>query len=110
MNFLSTADAERVMERFIGFQQWKVVSFKVCDVTWGDEQVQGLQAHTERYRNSHVMHESVPDVYKPAIFLGGVRVPFPPPTKRLRPPAGLAAKLHQSSRVAITEEHQQDNC
>ena len=31
------------------------------------------EAHVERYKNSPVMHKSVPDEYKPAIFKDGVR-------------------------------------
>ena len=33
---------------------------------------QGLDAHIERYRNSPVMHEDVPDEYKP---MSGPRIP-----------------------------------
>eukprot|EP00439_Symbiodinium_sp_Y106_P038344 s1688_g4.t1 len=40
------------------------------------------QAHVERYRNSPVMHRSVPDEYKPVIFKNGVRKKFPRPTKK----------------------------
>ena len=32
------------------------------------------------------MHKDVPDEFKPIIFRAGIRVPFPPPTKRVRPP------------------------
>ena len=31
------------------------------------------EAHVERYKNSPVMHKSVPDEYKPVIFADGVR-------------------------------------
>jgi len=49
---------------------------------------QGLPAHIDRYRNSPVMHESVEDEYKPAVFSPGTgdRAVFPPPTKKLRVP------------------------
>jgi len=70
---------------FSGFSRWKLPSRKVCFVSWCGP-VQGLDAYIERYRNSPVMHASVPDEYKPTIFLGGVRVPFPPPTKMPRAP------------------------
>lgn len=39
----------------------------------------------ERYRNSPVMHESVPDEYKPVILQNGLRVNFPEPSKAPRP-------------------------
>jgi len=45
-----------------------------------------LEAHIERYRNSPVMHASMPQEYKPLIFVDGKEVPFPPPTKTIRPP------------------------
>jgi len=96
VNFVSTADAQCFKERFTGFDCWTVVSNKVCEVCWGDEQVQGLAAHIERYRNSNVMHDDVPDVFKPAIFANGVRAKFPPPTKRIRPPAGMRPTVSPS--------------
>ena len=45
-----------------------------------------VQAHVERYRNSPVMHRSVPDEYKPVIFKNGVRKNFPRPTKKVKAP------------------------
>merc|ERR1712032_617872 len=85
VNFVSHEDAKKAKSSFQGFARWRVPSRKTCDVVWSGP-VQGLQAHTERYRNSPVMHDSVPDEYKPVVFVNGIRVPFPPPTKRIRPP------------------------
>lgn len=85
VNCVTGADAENMKEHFQGFIQWKVSSQKVCDVCWGDP-LQGLLAHIDRYRNSPVMHEEVPDEYKPVLLMGGVRSPFPAATKRIRPP------------------------
>lgn len=85
VNCASPADAEKMKECFQGFKQWCVPSHKVCEVCWG-EPLQGLEAHIERYRNSPVMHQSVPDEYKPVIFLDGICSPFPAPTKRIRCP------------------------
>jgi len=85
LNMLSNADAVRLQAHFTGFNRWKVGSQKICEVCWG-EPLQGLLAHTERYRNSPIMHEDVPDKYKPALFCAGKRVPFPPPTKRVHAP------------------------
>jgi len=70
---------------FDGYSRWKLPSRKVCRVSWGGPH-QGLDAHVARYRNSPVMHDSVPDEYKPVIFLDGVRVPFPLPSKPPRAP------------------------
>lgn len=40
----------------------------------------------ERYQNSPVMHPDVPDEWKPALFVQGVRVDFPAPTKKVKAP------------------------
>lgn len=85
VNFCHHEEAKKAKGLFQGFSKWRVPSKKVCDVVWSGV-VQGLQAHTERYRNSPVMHDSVPDEYKPAVFEDGIRVAFPAPTKRIRPP------------------------
>lgn len=79
-------DAVRLRERFEGFSRWAIQSEKICSVGWSAPAQQGLHAHVDRYRNSPVMHFSVSDEWKPAVFANGQRVPFPPPTRRLRAP------------------------
>merc|ERR1711998_605439 len=84
--FLTSPDgAARFLEHFHGFSGWdcKCAAEKVCTVSWCAEQ-QGLDVHIERYRNSPVMHESVPDSYKPVLFSEGQRIAFPSPSKRIR--------------------------
>jgi hypothetical protein len=85
VNFTKIEFAEHAKQYFQGFDRWAVTSHKVCDVTWG-EPLQGLDAHLDRYRNSPVMHEDVPEQYKPVYLQNGARQPFPLPTKRIRPP------------------------
>lgn len=85
VNFVSIHEAERFKLHFHGFREWETPSEKVCDVLWSAAR-QGLQANIERFRNSPVMHESVSDNFKPALFVDGIRVPFPPPTKKPRAP------------------------
>lgn len=85
VNFVSHQDAQSFKDCFDGFQQWCCKSPKVCEVSWTDPH-QGLREHVERYRNSPVMHEDVSDIYKPRVYAGGKRMPFPGPTKRIRPP------------------------
>jgi len=68
-----------------GFSDWVVRSGKVCWVSWC-EPSQGLETHIERYRNSPVMHDSVPDEHKPLLLENGCRIPFPKPTKSIRAP------------------------
>jgi len=86
VNFVSNATAKCAHELFQDFADWDVPSDKVCDVSWSNMH-QGLEAHLDRYRNSPVMHQSVTDEYKPALFSPtGKRATFPPPTKKLRMP------------------------
>jgi hypothetical protein len=85
VNMVSHQDALAAWRHFQGFENWQVSSQKVCEVCWGDP-LQGFAAHIERYRNSPVMHEGVPDGCKPAVFSEGRRIPFPLPTKRIRAP------------------------
>jgi len=83
VNFVSGGDALRCWEIFSGYSDWN--GDKACEVTWG-EPCQGLQAHIERYRNSPVLHKSIPEEWKPLIFKDGARVPFPLPTKSISAP------------------------
>jgi len=85
VNMETPEDAQAAWKHFSGFQQWTLQSMKVCEVAWG-EPLQGLEAHIERYRNSPVMHEEVPEEFKPVLFENGKRMTFPDPTKRIRPP------------------------
>lgn len=57
----------------------------MCHVAWNDKQ-QGLPALVERYRNSPVMHASVPEECKPVIISDGRRAPFPAPTQKVKAP------------------------
>merc|ERR1711988_700022 len=48
---------------------------------------QGLDANVERYRNSPLMHHSVPEECKPAVYdYTGVEAVFPEPTKSIPKP------------------------
>ena len=70
-----------------------------CVVSWG-EPMQGFTDNVERYRNSPVMHEHVAEEFKPVIFKEGVRIEFPPPTKKLHAPR----LKHCSARAAATTQ------
>jgi hypothetical protein len=85
VNFIFTDAALKCFEVFEGFRAWTVPSDKVCTVTWGSP-YQGLEAHIERYRNSPVMHHSIPEEWKPVLFVDGRRGVFPPPTKPIKTP------------------------
>jgi hypothetical protein len=86
--FVDLADqavVQRFWKTFDGFSKWTLPSKKVCFVSWCEPH-QGWMEHVERYRNSPVMHSSVPDEYKPVLFMNGQRVPFPRPSKAIRAP------------------------
>mmetsp|Transcript_98058 Transcript_98058/g.245658 ORF Transcript_98058/g.245658 Transcript_98058/m.245658 type:complete len:448 (+) Transcript_98058:83-1426(+) len=85
IDLVSPADAHTFIEHFTGFSRWCVGSEKVCVVSWSSPH-QGLEQHVERYRSSPVMHPNIPEDWKPLIFMNGVRVPFPPPTKHIKAP------------------------
>jgi hypothetical protein len=91
VNFVSSRDAQEFMLYFDGFSNWHFSSAKVCNVFWSDPN-QGLDEHVERYRNSPVMHENVPDDFKPRLYAGSVRVAFPAPTKHIKLPRLRPAK------------------
>lgn len=88
VNMVAHEDAKALREHFQGYSAWPQPlqpGQQMCEVAWA-EPLQGYAAHVRRYRNSPVMHDSVPDEYKPMIFDGGVRQAFPAPTRRIRAP------------------------
>lgn len=85
VNLVSASAVQQFWKTFNGFSNWVLPSQKVCEVTWSTP-YQGLAAHLERYRNSPLMHDAVPDEYKPVLLVDGVRTEFPPPTKKVRAP------------------------
>jgi hypothetical protein len=84
VNFTTPEAAMECFEKMHGYS-WDARGEKVCEASWCDDH-QGLESHVERHRNSTIMHESVDDEYKPALFSNGLRIPFPLPSKRLRKP------------------------
>jgi len=85
VNLVNWKVAERARQHFQAFCDWGVESDQVCETLWSDAQ-QGLAANIERYRSSPVMHESVPEVYRPIILSRGIKIQFPPPTKKIQAP------------------------
>merc|ERR1711972_1259269 len=85
LNLATPGDAKDFSNHLDCFSEWTLPSSKVCSVGWSRHH-QGLESHIARYRNSPLMHGSVPDAYRPMLFSEGVRVPFPPPTKKVKPP------------------------
>lgn len=89
INLTSACTADHFVQHFTGFSKWMLSSSKVCCVSWSSPH-QGLAQHVERYRNSPVMHNTIPDAWKPLLFAfpsgTATRIAFPPPTKQIRPP------------------------
>jgi len=85
VNLVSPEDAQHLHQRMDGFSKWLFPSSKACSVSWSNPH-QGLESHIARYRNSPLMHEVVPDEYRPVLFKDGQRIPFPPPTKKIKFP------------------------
>merc|ERR1711972_818639 len=85
LNLASAADAQAFRRHMTGFTSWGPRGMLACSVGWSLPH-QGLEAHVARYRNSPLMHKGVPDEYRPVLFRDGHRVPFPPPTKKIKFP------------------------
>jgi hypothetical protein len=81
VNLVTEQDTQRFILDLNGFDEWPFQSAKVCSVELA--RTQGLMANVERYRNSPVMNEEVPDIFRPVLFDGNMRVPFPEPTRDL---------------------------
>merc|ERR1712080_58537 len=90
-------DARRAWTGLQGFGDWKVPSQKVLSVSWSTP-LQGLAANIERYRNSPVMHQDVPDHFKPLLFKCGQPVRFPRP----RSGFGLQHRSEDKSSIALS--------
>jgi len=85
INLISEDEAIRFKNHFSGFTEWSLASHKVAEVGWS-EPLQGYQPHVDRYKNSPVMHDDVPESHRPLLFSNGELIKFPPPTKQIRPP------------------------
>jgi len=82
----SVEDGDALLRRLEGSSEWvDPDSEGVLRTSWSEPQ-RTVAEHVERYRNSPVMHESLPDEHKPVLFRDGKSVAFPPPTKPIRPP------------------------
>jgi hypothetical protein len=91
INFIDPAVAQDALLHFEGFSGLST-NAELCQAGWSN--VQGLPAHVKRYRDSPMMHESIPDRFKPAMFKDGVQVAFPEPTKQLKAPRIRHQKVH----------------
>jgi len=81
VNLTSPEQAQRIFAE-LGGAGWGEHGQGHAVVGWS--LTQGLELHVERYRNSPVMHEGMPDECKPIVLEGGVRASFPLPTKKVQ--------------------------
>lgn len=85
VNFSDPADALAAFEKFRGAK----VDGQELITEWSNSQ-QGYDVLVNRYRDSPVMHSSVPEKHKPIILANGCPLPFPPSTELLQPPRKFA--------------------
>jgi len=98
VNFTNAEQAQRFTLAFEGFCNWPKQSLKVCSITLSV--TQGLIANIERLRNNPVMSEKVPERFKPMLFDGNKRIPFPKPTTLLTKFSADAAGADQGAHGA----------
>jgi len=96
INMVTASDAECFIQHFQGFCKWPVACDKRAVVHMSEE-LQGLSEMTERYRNSPLMHPSVADSLRPAMYSNGSRVWFPKPTVSLKPPRARKANRKRTA-------------
>merc|ERR1712019_97857 len=85
VNFVSAEAAQECLSKLDGFTDWATPCENSLTVLWSVKD-QGLATIIDRHRNSKVMHESVREEFKPALYRDGVKTAFPPPTKHIKPP------------------------
>lgn len=99
LNFVTSGAAELCHNRLHGEPagiSTDAIGRAGLEVVWAVSQ-QGLKANIKRYRNNPVMHVTVPDEYKPALFCKGVRIPFPAPKRHIQPPQAHIERAHTSA-------------
>jgi len=75
INFISNESAEEASFHFAGTG---------ATIEWSDSH-QGFDDLIQRYRNSPIMHPTMPETSKPLIFSDGSVEPFPSPTEEIQP-------------------------
>ena len=88
INFVNPEHIVRFSEDFQGHRWKNFNSGKVCDITYA--RIQGQAAMVTRFQNSSLLEKD--DAYKPLLFRGGERVPFPEAKKERAPTYGNGAR------------------
>merc|ERR1712039_582690 len=63
--------------KFEGYNKWTTGSKKEIEVVWGDLRQQGLEYLIDHYKNSELMHEETPELFRPVLLEDGKPKPFP---------------------------------
>lgn len=92
VNFLTAEAAEQAMHTVQNLEEAPTVG-------WSD--VQGLTLHIARYRDSPIMHKSVPEEIQPVLFKDGFRIPFPLPQGQVRRPC-LSRRKPRADKAHVT--------
>lgn len=85
INLVSGDKAAELVEKFHGQRATNSDESKAMEACWSDPH-QGLAANINRYRNSPVMHDEVPEEHRPMLLKDGEPMDFPAPTKRIHAP------------------------
>ncbi|CAK0864728.1 unnamed protein product [Prorocentrum cordatum] len=85
INLVTPEVAQEFWAHFDGFSKWPEATDGPVAVSWSAKH-QGLEQNVERYRNCPVMFDKLADACRPVLLRNGVRMDFPPPTKKLRQP------------------------
>merc|ERR1712070_1281840 len=72
VNMVSHDAARAVVQRLWGLKSSGAENSRALNFCWSD--IQGLALHVDRYKNCPVMHDVVPDEYKPCLISNGVQI------------------------------------
>lgn len=105
VNFVSHEAAKECLSRLSGFTGWATPCENSLSTLWSEKD-QGLAAIIDRHRNSPVMHESVKEEFKPALYIKGVRAAFPRPTKKIKAPRVQRYNRDDVNAEGVDEEYE----
>jgi hypothetical protein len=97
VNFVSASAAVAFQAHFNGCENVEIFGENVADISWSE--CQGLSANIAKYRNSSVMHHSVPDECRPLLIQDGKVVAFPKPTKKIKEDRRTRKAVQESKEV-----------
>jgi hypothetical protein len=103
VNFVSNEAAEECLSKLDGFSDWTTPCENILTAIWSEKD-QGLATIIDRHRNSPIMHASVKEEFKPALYLDGVRAAFPLPTRHIKPP-----RMQRYIRDVANAEHDEES-